>query len=213
MKSSLLKICALIALSSVAAQAEEPKNLVENGDFETGTGKAFYETPPWYNWGKGLNQGTSARLDESAVIDGSFSASVNDRCSVAEGKYTANVCFNQKTKYIIRQGDSFSFSYYWFPADTYWQTSRDTIRFVLFATADDKMSGPVVWSSEHLSDFFKGSIRSAMAVRQTSSVVTPEAVGKVLFVQFHGLDTVDGETGNWHYARVDNVVVSVLDPK
>lgn len=58
MKSPLPNTCLLTALSAISAHAE---NLVKNGDFESGDGLAFYQTPPWYNRGKGSNQAHNAR--------------------------------------------------------------------------------------------------------------------------------------------------------
>ncbi len=210
MKSHILKSCLLFALSSVTLQAE---NLVVNGDFETGQGTAFYQTPPWYNAGTGLNQGTSARTDQAGVITGSFSATVSDRYITAESKL-GPVAHVQKTKYIIQEGDSFTLSYEWRPADEYWQRATDTVRFVLFATANDKVGGLKVWSSELTSDFFRAKPSAAMAVSATSSVVDPEAVGRSLFVMFYGVDTVNGGTdGTPHWARVDNIEVTPIKGK
>jgi hypothetical protein len=211
MKSHILKTCLLLALSPVALQAE---NLVVNGDFETGNGTAFWQAPGWYNCGTGLNQGTGARTDEGGVIiTGIYSAVVNDRYVTDEAKF-GSLAHAQTTKYIIQDGDSFSLSYEWRPADQWWQRSQDTIRFVLFATANDKLGGAKVWSSELTSDFFKDKPSGVMAVSATSSVVDPEAVGRVLFVMFYGVDTVNGGKDNTpHWAVVDNIEVKAVNEK
>ncbi|MDX6765282.1 MAG: hypothetical protein SFU85_00665 [Candidatus Methylacidiphilales bacterium] len=210
MKPTILLSLLVMAFSTVAVQAQ---NFVTNGDFETGTGDAFWQTPPWWNAGKAFNQGTSARTREGAVIGGSYSATVNDRWSKTGDVYSASVLYSQKTTRTIAAGDVFTLSYDWYPVDDFWQKNRDTIRFFLFATANDKLNGPVVWSSELVSDFFQGSINTYKSVAQTTPVVNAEAVGKTLFIQFHGMDTVDGATGSIHFARVDNIVVKVLDTK
>lgn len=210
MKSHILNACLLFALSPVALQAE---NLVVNGDFETGNGTAFYQTPGWYNCGTGLNQGTSARTDQGGAITGSYSATVSDRYITAESKF-GPVTHVQKTNYTIQEGDSFPLSYEWRPADEYWQRAQDTVRFVLFATVNDKVGGAKVWSSELTSDFFKGNPSGVMAVSATSSVVDPEAVGRALFVMFYGVDTVNGGKDNTpHWARVDNIEVAPIKGK
>jgi hypothetical protein len=206
MKSPFRLICLLTALASLTLQAE---NLVVNGDFETGEGNAFYQTPPWYNGGTGFNQGASARSNDGLVIRDAYSATVNDRHSPADHK-PGPVAHIQKTKHIIQDGDSFSLAYEWTPADDYWQRTSDTIRFVLFATENDKMGGPVVWSSELTSDFFKGKPGTPMFVSATTDVVNAEAVGKALFVRFFGVDTVDGLNGSTHWARVDSIEVTAI---
>ncbi len=206
MKSNILKFYGLCALSSVALHAE---NLVVNGDFESGEGNAFYATPPWYNRGTGFNQGTNARSDQGAVIAGSFSATVNDRYDSETGKF-GPVVHVQKTKHMIEAGDSFTLSYEWRPADTYWQRSADTVRFVLYATANDNAGGEVVWSAELTSEFFTRKLESTLPVSETTEVVNAEAVGHSLFVMFYGLDTKDNGSGVAHWARVDNIEVEVL---
>jgi hypothetical protein len=207
MKSLILKTCLLTALSSVTVQAE---NLVRNGDFETGKGNAFFASPPWYNRGTGLNQGTNARSDQGAVITGSSSAIVSDRY-VTEGDKLGPSAHVQKTDHTIQEGDSFTVSYEWRPADRFWQRSTDTVRFVLYATANDKLAGPVVWSSELTSEFFEGNITNVTSVFETSSVVSADAAGSHLFVMFYGVDTVNGGTdGTPHFARVDNIEIKAI---
>lgn len=205
MKECYLLPLALSALSPVSLFAQ---NLVVNGDFEDGKGTAFYATTGWYNRGAGLNQGTTARIDKGVVIAGSFSATVSDRYNSVEGKF-GPVVHAQKTTHTIKAGNTFTLTYDWRPVDSFWQTGRDTVRFVLYATFDNRMGGPVVWSSELTSDFYRGDITLGKNVSAISSVVNPEAVGKALFVMFYGLDTVDGVEGSTHYARVDNIVVEV----
>lgn len=209
MKLHILETSLLFAMSSVALQAE---NLVVNGDFETGAGTAFYQTPPWYNCGTGLNQGAGARIDQGAIT-GSYSAPVSDRY-ITEEKKLGPLAHVQKTKYLIQAGDSFSLSYDWRPADEWWQKATDTVRFVLYATADNKVGGAKVWSSELTSDFFRAQPSGAMSVSATSSVVPPEAVGKILLVMFYGVDTVNGGKDNTpHWARVDNIEVAAIKSK
>lgn len=205
MQARYLIPLALAALSSLPLHAQ---NLVVNGDFENGQGTAFYATPPWYNGGAGLNQGTGARSDKGPVITGSFSAIVSDRYNAVEGKF-GSLAHTQKTTHTIKAGDSFTLSYDWRPADKNWQTNRDTVRFVLYATFDNRMGGPVVWTFEHTSEFYRGNIEMGKDVFAISSVVTKEAVGKNLFILFHGMDTVDGVEGSIHWARVDNIVVEI----
>lgn len=194
-------------MTSLAVQAE---NLVVNGDFESGTGNEFYATPPWYNCGTGNNQGTPARNDRGAVISGSFSAIINDRYQTAQKKCGPSA-FLQKTGYTIEDGDSFSVSYEWRPADEWWQRATDTVRFVLFATANNKPNGHVVWSSELTSDFLKGKPDGVMAVSQTTDVVNSDAAGATLFVMFYGVDTQNGgEDSTPHFARVDNIEIKAI---
>lgn len=209
MKASILKACLLIALPSAAHCAE---NLVVNGDFETGTGNAFYQTPPWYNCGAGLNQGANARVDTGAVITGTHSATVIDRYNTTDDK-PGPIAYVQKTKHTIQEGDSFALSYEWRPSDEYWQRAKDTIRFVLFATGNDKLSGQKVWSSVLTSDFLRSKPGSIQAVAQTSEVVNADAVGRELFIMFYGLDTGDSETGEPHWARVDNIELRAVNEK
>ena len=206
MKPHILNLCLAAALSSVTLHAQ---NLVTNGDFESGSGTAFYQTPPWYNCGAGFNQGANARSDKGAVITGDYSAAVIDRYNTTENK-GGPVCYVQKTNYKIEKGDSFALSYSWRPADKYWQASKDTVRFVLFATANDKVGGSVIWSSELTSDFYTGKAGAPMAVTATTDVVNDEAVGAVLFVKFYGIDTGDSESGEPHWALVDNIEVSAV---
>jgi hypothetical protein len=207
MKSQTLATCLLTSLWSTAVHAD---NLVKNGDFETGEGNAFYETTGWYNLGTGLNQGAPARSDKGEVIAGTYSASVNDRYVTEERKFgpTAHV---QKTAHIIRDGDSFSVVYEWRPADEFWQRATDTIRFVLYATSDNKSGGPVVWSSELTSDVYGGNTTNNKQVLQTSEVVNGDAVGQNLFVMFYGVDTRNGgNDSSPHWARVDNIEVEAI---
>lgn len=209
MKTHPLTTSLLIILTTIAVHAGKPEdNLVVNGDFESGEKPAFYGTMPWYNCGTGLNQGTNARSSEGTVISGAFSAIVNDRYNIADAKF-GPIAHTQKTKHTIEEGDSFSLSYQWLPADRFWQTTRDTVRFVLYATDNDKIGGTKVWTAEFNAGFFRGTIGAPMSVQETTDVVNEEAVGKTLFVQFYGLDTVDGETGSPHFARVDDIVVTV----
>lgn len=210
MKSLFLSACFATFLISIPAQGGE--NLVKNGDFEDGEGPEFFNTPGWYNRGGGSNQGAPARSDSrtSSVITGSYSASVNDRYITADEKF-GPTAHSQKTDYTIQEGDAFSLTYEWRPADEFWQRTNDTIRFVLYATSNDKVAGPVVWSSELTADFFKGKPENVVQVSQNTEPVTPEAVGHNLFVMFYGIDTVNGGLdGTPHWARVDNIQVSVL---
>lgn len=207
MKSPLLITCLLTALCATALPAD---NLVKNGDFESGTGPEFYTSEGWYNRGTGLNQGGPARSDSGKVIAGLFSASVNDRYVTADEKFgpTAHV---QKTDYVIKEGDAFSLNYQWCPADDYWQRATDTIRFVLYATSNDKVGGPVIWSSELTSDFFRGKEGSVMAVDQQTEEVNADAVGANLFVMFYGVDTANGGLDSTpHWARVDDIEVRAI---
>lgn len=208
MKTTLLLACAL-ALSALPLSAVEPENLVENGDFQTGNGNQFYAITGWYNCGTGLNQGASARTDTGPGLPGEFSATINDRFDSANNKF-GPTAHSQRTKHVIQAGDAFSLSYDWRPADEFWQKRRDIVRFVLFATEDNNLSGPRVWSETLDSDFFFGRHTEIKFVSQETKVVPAAAVGKRLFILFHGLDTEDGTTGNTHYARVDNIKVSLL---
>lgn len=208
MKSTIPVTCILATLSVFTAHAQ---NVVKNGDFETGKGNEFYSTTGWYNRGTGLNQGAPARTDTGSVITGTHSASVNDRYVTDGGKFgpTAHA---QKTDHVIKDGDSFVLTYEWRPADEYWQRSTDTIRFVLYATANNKVSGPVVWSSEFTSGFFKGNPNNVMQVSETTEPVNADAVGGNLFVMFYGVDTANGGLdGTPHWARVDNIEVKALN--
>ncbi|MCU0793432.1 MAG: hypothetical protein MUE42_11430 [Opitutaceae bacterium] len=204
MKTALLPAL-VYGLSALSASAAEPQNLIVNGDFQTGKTPAFHSTPPWYNRGTGLNQGSSARKD--AAGPGVFVAIVNDRYDAAAAKF-GPVAHTQKTAYVIQAGDRFNLAYEWSPADIYWQKGRDTLRFVLYATADDKIGSPVVWSSVHTADFFTGNIEMMKYATFQTEPVNEAAVGKKLILCFHGMDTVDGTTGNTHFARVDNIVVT-----
>jgi hypothetical protein len=203
MKKSLLVITVLSALPLLGA---EPENIVVNGDFQTGTGNFFYETPGWYNRGAGAGQGYNARAKMGPSELGAYAATINDRYDAATGKLGTTAHF-QKTAHVIREGDSFTLSYQWRPFDDFWQKSRDTVRFVLSATEDDTLGSPVVWSVTLNSDFFTGSIISMKDVTHTTGVVPAAAVGKKLMICFFGVDTEDGGTGKTHFARVDNIVI------
>jgi hypothetical protein len=202
----LLASFALAASSLVAAAPVE--NLVTNGNFEAGKGLEFYNTTGWYNCGRGTRQDLKARTDSDVLMYGIYAATVNDRYDAANKQYDL-IAFSQRTGHSVKEGEVFTLNYVWRPFETYWQMSRDTIRFVLFATSDDKMYGPVVWSSTHDSDFFIGSPDVVKVVSQKTSPVTAAAAGKRLFVIFHGIDTVDGVEGATHFARVDNIVITV----
>jgi hypothetical protein len=202
---TVLAACALYALPLSTAQAQ---NLVLNGDFQTGKSEAFHSTPGWYNRGTGLNQGTNARTELGSPGLGAFAATINDRYDAAQGKFGPLAHF-QKTGHTIQAGDAFKLSYQWRPFDDFWQKSRDTVRFVLYATQDDRGGSPVVWSATFDSDFFTGSIISMKDVTQTTEVVSLAAVGKKLLICFFGLDTVDGVNGSSHFARVDNIVITL----
>jgi hypothetical protein len=209
MKKLLICLCTLSALPVWAAQSA---NLVSNGDFETGTANFFWGTPGWYNMGKGKKQDVNGRSDKSTIIAGNYSAGVNDRYDAAS-KERSSVVHSQVTRHIIQPGDVFTLSYDWQPLDQFWQTARDTIRFTLFATSDDTLGGKVVWSVDLDSDFFRQSPGTVKAVVHELSPVPDAAVGRKLMLAFHGLDTVDGVNGNTHYARVDNVSITVELPK
>jgi hypothetical protein len=208
MKNVLLCICALTTLPLWAGQSA---NLVTNGDFETGTANFFWGTPGWYNLGKGLRQDLNARTDKRVITSGGFSAGVNDRYDAANKAYNA-LAHCQITKHIIQPGDLFTLSYDWHPVDEYWQTNRDTVRFVLYATSDDTLGGKVVWSVELLSDFFRQPLNSVKSVVQELTPVPEVAVGRKLMLVFHGMDTEDGVNGSTHFARVDNISITVELP-
>jgi hypothetical protein len=202
----------IISLLGVPAlSAADPQNLIRNGDFQAGSGVQFYAVQDWYNHGKGRRQDLNARTDAGFGMPGEFAATINDRYDAAAGKFgpTAHV---QKTEHVIRPGDAFALSYVWRPADENWQKRRDTVRFVLFATEDDTLAARVVWSVVLTSDFFLGDIRSMKFVTQETDPVPPAAVGKKLIVTFFGVDTEDGIGGSTHFARVDDIVVSVVTP-
>jgi hypothetical protein len=207
MKATFLLASFALAASSLAAAAPAD-NLVTNGNFEDGKGLQFYATTGWYNCGKGTRQDLNARTDSDVLMYGVYAATVNDRYDAANKQYSLLV-HSQRTAYSVKEGDVFTINYVWRPFETYWQMSRDTIRFFLYATSDDKMNGPVVWSSTHDSEFFVGSPDVVKPVSQKTSPVTAAAAGKRLFVVFHGVDTVDGVEGATHFARVDNIVVTV----
>jgi hypothetical protein len=200
----LIATCALAATPLCSAAAD---NLVANGDFENGKDNAFHSTSNWYNIGEGLRQDYNARTNMGVLMSGFFAATVNDRYDSAAKKF-GPVAHSQKTGYAVKEGDIFTLNYAWRPYDYNWQPERDTIRFVLYATSDDKVRGPVLWSSTLTSDFFKGSINVAKVVSQKTTPVTAAAAGKKLFVVFHGIDTVDGVKGETNFARVDNIVVT-----
>lgn len=208
MKKSLFCLCLLTALPLWAGQSA---NLVTNGDFETGTSNFFWGTPGWYNLGKGLRQDLNARTDKSVITSGSFSAGVNDRYDAANKKYSA-LAHSQITKHIIQPGDVFTLSYDWHPVDQYWQTNRDTVRFVLFATNDDTLGGKVVWSVELMSDFFRQPVGTVKSVVQELPPLPEAAAGRKLMLVFHGIDTEDGVNGSTHFARVDNISITVELP-
>jgi hypothetical protein len=204
MKLYIFAACALITSPLFAAESQ---NLIRNGDFEAGKDTRFYATPPWYNRGAGLNQGANARSDRNVITRGQYSAVVNDRYDSTKPAF-GGLAHSQNTDYIIQEGDVFFLSYDLHPVDSYWQAKRDSVRFVLYATSDNKLGGPMVWSSVLTSDFFSGSISIPKAVVQQTESINPAAVGRKLFLVFHGLDTVDGTAGSTHYARVDNIAVT-----
>jgi hypothetical protein len=208
MKNVLFCIC---ALSTLPVWAGQSVNLVANGDFETGTSSFFWATPGWYNLGKGLRQDLNARTDKNVITSGAFSAGVSDRYD-AVNKISSALVHSQLTKHIIQPGDVFTLSYDWHPLDKYWQTSRDTVRFVLFATSDDTMGGKVVWSVELISDFFRQPFGTIKSVVQELPPVPEAAVGRRLMLSFHGMDTEDGVNGSTHWARVDNISITVVLP-
>lgn len=209
MKKSILCLCALSALPSWAAQSA---NLVANGDFETGTANFFWGTPGWYNMGKGKRQDVNARSDKAPIIAGRYSVGVNDRYDAAN-KELGSVAHSQITKHIIQPGDVFTLSYDWQPLDQFWQTGRDTVRFTVFATSDDTLGGKIVWSVDLDSDFYRQPLGTVKSVVQELPRVPEAAVGRKLMFMFHGMDTVDGVNGNTHFARVDNVSITVELPK
>lgn len=196
-------VAACLASASFLSGAE-PQNLIQNGDFQSGAGVAFHSTPPWYNRGTGLNQAVNARVD---LGGGAYAATINDRYDAAAGKF-GPTAHTQRTNHVIQAGDVFTLCYDWRPLDEYWQKRRDTVRFVLYATADDTIGGREVWSVSLTSDFFLGDIKVFKSVTQETAVVGAAAVGKKLMVTFHGLDTEDGVGGKPHYARVDNIVLT-----
>lgn len=204
MKALLCTAALLVALPLGAAT---PQNLVTNGDFETGSNASFWGTPGWYNLGKGLNQGTAARSDKSALAGG-FSAGVSDRYDAAKQEFTG-LAHSQITTHIIQPGDSYTLSFDWRPLDDYWQRNRDTVRFVVYATEDDTLRGKVVWSAVVTSDFFRQPLGTVKTVVEELPKVSPAAEGKKLLLTFHGLDTVDGVTGSPHFAKVDNIFLTL----
>jgi hypothetical protein len=202
-------LCILNLLFCVSLQAES-ENLVVNGDFESGKEDAFWSCQPWYNIGKGNNQGAGARTKNGLPISGSYSAPVNDGYDPTEDKYSG-LAHSQKTTHTIKEGDSYTLAYDWYPGNDYWQRTTDTIRFVLFATSNDAVGGPRVWSSELTSEFFDGAIHHVKGVVQTTTVVNAEAVGKKLFIVFYGVDKNFTKEGNRHWAMVDNIVLKVAE--
>jgi hypothetical protein len=140
MKSPLPNTCLLAALSAISAHAE---NLVKDGGFEPGDELAFYKTQPWHNRVKGLNQGHNARSVADTLISGTYSATVVDRKGAGQNEF-GPLAYAPQTKHAIRAGESFLISYDWCPRDEYWQRHADTVRFVLYATVEDPMGGPLV---------------------------------------------------------------------
>jgi hypothetical protein len=209
MKNVFLCIC---ALSTIPVWATQSANLVNNGDFETGTANFFWGTPGWYNMGKGKKQDLNARSERPPIIAGRYSVGVNDRYDAGSKEHSA-LAHSQITKHIIQPGDVFTLSYDWFPLDQFWQNARDTVRFTLFATSDDTLGGKVVWSVELDSDFYRQALGTVKSVVQELPVVPEIAVGRKLMFMFHGIDTVDGVNGNTHFAKVDNVSITVELPK
>lgn len=200
-------LCISLALASLRLAAATPQNLVTNGDFESGSNTSFWGTPGWYNQGKGLNQGTGARSEKNALA-GAFSAGVSDRYD-AENREFIGLAHSQITSHIIQPGDTYTLSFDWRPIDDYWQRNRDTVRFIVYATADDTLRGQVVWSAEVTSDFFRQPLGTVKTVVQELPMVASAAHGKKLLLTFHGIDTVDGIRGSPHFARVDNVFLTL----
>lgn len=204
-------LCAAIVLASLRLGADTPQNLVTNGDFESGANVSFWGTPGWYNLGKGLNQGTGARSEKN-VIAGAYSAGVSDRYDAAKKEFTG-LAHSQITTHIIQPGDTYTLSFDWRPVDDYWQRNRDTVRFIVYATDDDTLRGQVVWSAVVTSDFFRQPLGTVKTVVDELPVVGAAAHGKKLLLTFHGIDTVDGVSGSPHFAKVDNIFLTLTPSK
>lgn len=209
MKPRSLLFTALIAILTSVADAQQ--NLVTNGDFETGSSTFFWGTPGWYNRGKAFNQGVAARSDKNSIAGG-YSAGVTDRYDAAKSEFTS-LAHSQITTHLIQPDDCYILSFDWRPLDEYWQRNRDTVRFIVYATADDTLGGAVVWSAVVTSDFFRQPLGTVKTVVEELPCVNTAAHGKKLMIAFHGLDTVDGVNGNPHFAKVDNIVLSLNPPQ
>ena len=90
-----------------------------------------------------------------------------------------------------------------------WNNALDEVRFVLFATDTDTLGGNVVWSSvmdsgiRQVEDEFE-------SVSDTSSIVSLEAVGQLLFLNIFGFQNDGAMSVNTGYARIDDITVSVV---
>jgi hypothetical protein len=200
-------VVSLTTFGSLSAQT----NLLTNGDFETGGGGTFDETPGWYNRGQGDKQDSRARTNTMAH-GGSYSATVSDRYDVAKSAFSW-VAHCQKTTYTIKAGDSFSVSYFWRPVDSGWQLGRDNVQFVLFSTDNNTVGGNLLWSSTLTSGNFAGADLTVWkSVSDQTSVVAPASVGKALFVCFYGVDRGKILSTDVGYARVDDIVVTAIAP-
>ncbi len=197
MRKALLLTALLAALPVESPLA----NLLKNSDFEAGATEEktynFKETPGWYNRAvAGSKQEVNARATEGTLDGSKYSATVNDR----EDQVSS---FVQKTEHSIEEGEVLEVSLDW-TAAWQWQ-SQDLLRVVVFATANDKLGGAIVWQDSV--DFEHATTGSWEKVTHTFQPASPEASAKTLFFGFYGVDPQQAGVSGW--ARVDNIDLTV----
>ena len=215
---NVLFLC-FVASSFVSLNAQVPLT-INNAGFESGTGsnttRNFNATDNWFNRGTDGTAEIARRLYDTTgtLASGDYVGQITDRYNVLDASSDfdsaafGDAVHSNKTSYTISSGDYFNIGYVWHD-EFRWNNALDEVRFVLFATDTDTLGGNVVWSSvmdsgiRQVEDEFE-------SVSDTSSIVSSEAVGQLLFLNIFGFQNDGAMSGNTGYARIDNITVSVV---
>ena len=193
------KFLPLTVLLAVLPFGPSHANLLNNADFEAGPTELkeynFKETPGWWNRAK-REEAQSAAARRTFNDESKYNAIAND-------KGESLTSFNQKTSHAIQAGDVFQVALD-LCAGMDWQ-SRDVLRVVAFATANNTQGGEVVWQESV--DFDDGYSKAWRSETRTFPPATSAAQGRTLFFNFYGVDPQGIDKIG--FLRVDNIVLTV----
>lgn len=178
--------------SLAAASVELPlvSPTLRNGSFESGSG-----TTTITGWTTGFGAGETQRQANNASL-GSWSL------VIGQGSNEPNLGASVNTGHIVAEGDTFDLSFDWIPKLSW--DADDQIRWRLFTTSDDTLSGTTYEiAAGNVSGFASG------AAYQTETLgaiggTAPIHAGHTLWLQFNRANTALGE-----FSRIDRVNLSV----
>ena len=173
---------------------------VRNGDFNDddtlADSRTFVHTPFWTNLTGNQNYECTRT---NILYDGT-------RCAVLRQNGAASPIFANDTGYDLETGDILSLSFRWRDAFM-WTDNADTVNAFIYTTSNDAVDGP----RTILQTLNTGTSNNNNQFQLFSNDFNPipaSANGKRLFV---GFTSVDGNSDNIGYGRVENFTLSVND--